>query len=73
MGLKERLDVYRKAHQLTWEQLFKVLEDETGYPCPHGTFVGWLYGRGFPKQAEGVFGKWLEKNAQESRIKLAGQ
>ena len=61
MEIKERLDRYRKKHDLTWEQLFKLLEEETGYPIPHGTFTGWLYGKGFPRQAEGVFGKWLEK------------
>jgi hypothetical protein len=63
MDLKERLAAYRTKHNLTWEQLFTLLEKETGYPCPQGTWVGWVYGKGFPRQAQGVFGKWFDKKA----------
>jgi hypothetical protein len=68
MGIKEREDAYRKKHSLTWEQLFEKLEEETGYPCPHGTYNGWLYAKEFPVQAEGVFGKWCKRSSKRGPL-----
>jgi len=61
MTLKEQLDAYRKGRGLKWEDLFKLIEAETGYPCPYSTWCGWLYRKGFSVQAKGVIGKWLER------------
>ena len=65
MDLKERLNEYRKRQNLTWEQLFDQIEEETGYPCPYSTWCGWLYRKGFPPQAKGVFNKWLDDKEAE--------
>ena len=54
---KECMDTYRKKIGLAWEELFRQIEEETGYSCPRDTEVGWLHGNSFPRQARGVFSK----------------
>lgn len=67
MDLKDHLEAYRKTHGLHWEELFDMIEDETGLPCPHGTWMNWLYGKGFSKAAYGVISKWLDRVESEDQ------